>query len=215
MKAFKDGGAMEDEEVTVLWRLYDSASKIFFNNLNLNQLLKIVDAVPHQELPYWHVCRDSDVEWYPLEQRLPAIRNAAREEMNRRPTGIMGLGSFINHQMVDTKSSHTNTRIKLDKKIEKRQIKRLKKHVDVFIDVGEEILFAETKDISVMSIKLSKKFPIKYRDKYYPITIKARPSITLRCKPLVADKETTRGTWNIVLLDPNFNLNALGDFLNS
>jgi hypothetical protein len=215
MKAFKEGGSMEGDEVTVLWRLYDSNAQLFFNNLNLIQLLKIVDSVPHSEIQYWHVCRDSDVEWYPLEQRLTAIKNLAKEELNKKPPGIMSLNSFVSHQMVDTKSSFTNTKLKLDTKIEKRQIKRLKKHVDVFIDVGEEILFAETKDISVVSIKLSKKFPIKYKGKYYPITIKGKPSITLRCKPHVSDKEMTRGTWNIVLLDPNFNLSALGDFLNS
>ena len=203
---------MEEGELVSLWRLYDSSAQLFFNNLSLSQLLKIVNAIPPGGIQNWHVCRDSDVEWYPLEQRLPAIKSLARDELNKKPTGVMSLGSFVNHQMADT-NSYAN--IKLDKAIEKRQIKRLKKTVDVFIDVGEEILFAQTKDISVVAIKLSKKFPIKYKEKYYPITIKARPSITLRCKPLVGAKEATRRTWNIVLLDPNFNLSALGDFLNS
>ncbi len=204
---------MEKNTISPKWRLYDSGSNLFFNNLNLAQLLKIIDGVPKNEIQYWHVCRDSDVEWFPLEQRLMEVRRIASLGGEDRPSEIMTLRAYVDHQMMETKSAIDVKSI--NEKIEKRKIKRLAKKVQVFIDVGDQILSAETKDISMVSIKLSKKFSNIYRDKYYPITLKGRPSITLRCKPLVGEKETTRGTWSIVILDPNFNLGALGDFLNS
>jgi hypothetical protein len=190
-----------------IWRLYDTANKMFFNDLGRAELLSIIDSIPPTELRFWHVCKDDEPEWFPLAERIGELKT----QMHARPEGIVSLGEFV-EGLIDTKSGFTRTNRK-PLGFDKRKSNRHQQKIMAYIDVGDDILSAHTKDISLMSIKFTERFSGRYGGRYYPITLKTKPAITLRGIPRTGEKEQARGNWSIINLDPNFNLKGLANYL--
>jgi hypothetical protein len=200
----------KDSKIVALgaWRLYDMAKKMFFNNLTLGQVFKVLESIPPIELKYWHICKDDEPDWYPLSEKILEMKS----QQNKRPDGVVSLGEFVD-EMHETASGLTQKTLKTLSKTDKRKSSRYKEKIGVFIDVGDAILSGHTKDISLISIKFNERFPIKYVGRFYPVTLKIKPAITLRGTPLALEKEHVRGAWSIIKLDPNFNLAALAQYL--
>jgi hypothetical protein len=190
-----------------LWRLYDSKEKAFFNDLTLEQLQRFIDTISKHRREHWHVAKDDGEDWFPLSQvidKLPAKveTRTATEELD-----VVTLRSFLK----------TSPGIKPSKTLkdapEKRKMKRIEKRIQVYIDVGERVLTAYTRNISIIAIKLDTKFPIKYAHRSYLVILASKPSLQLRCTPMASEAETLKGYWSKLKINPTFNLKELTELL--
>jgi hypothetical protein len=190
------------------WNLYNSPNKVILSNLTARKLYEKFQSIPSQEYGHWFVCRANDDQWVPLYKKISEISKLVSQVDDLQS---VDLGEYIDDAMKTT--TGVATKKKHDPSDEKRRVQRVDAKVPVLIDVGLQILECTSLNISVLAIKIDQRFPLELRNKFYPVVIKRKPSLLLRGKPLIREKDHLRGGWNILDIDPSYHLDELVKFL--
>jgi hypothetical protein len=191
---------------TGAWRLYDSRDKTFYNDLSLSQLQQFIETISKNKREHYHVCKDGGEDWFPLSAVIDKIpKRTETVATATEDVDVVTLRSFLKTSP-GIKPSSTSLP-------DKRKMKRIEKKIQVYIDVGERVLTAYTRNISLVGIKLDTKFPIKFANRSYLVILATKPSLQLRCTPMASEAETLKGYWSKLKINPTFNFKDLAELL--
>ena len=203
--------------------MYHKRTKSLIDGLSWRQLRSLIPTIVSEDVPFWLVWREGEPEWTELQKRLSSILNepvsqlvippiapltpAEPEDDEDEEAGTLSaIGTLTKTRpaLSSATQSHTNPGI------DRRMTKRFNKVVPVVIDVKGKTFFSQTKNISVLGIKLASDVPFEINGTF-KLTLMIKPEpMELTCQLNRNEKGTSLSQLRIL---PNDEINRLAEYL--
>jgi hypothetical protein len=150
------------------WHLYSSFEKKIMKNISLLALDKNIRNIPIVDYAKWFVCRSSEKEWSPLLDKVSEISKLVGQVNDLK---VVGLDEYIADAIRTVVTAQSSSPDSITNDNEKRGARRVQVKLSMLIDARTTILSATSVDLSLLAVKLDKRFPMEYRDRSLALVI--------------------------------------------